>query len=115
MKYAASVTAILTLLLGSVSHINAQSASGQITGTVRDASGGVISQAQVTIANDQTGFTRKGTTNESGAYTFPLLPVGTYSVTAEAAGFQPAKRADILLNVDQVARIDLDLIVGSTK
>jgi Carboxypeptidase regulatory-like domain len=115
MKYAALVTAILALLLGSVSPVTAQTATGQITGAVRDASGGVISQAKVTVANDRTGFTRQGTTNESGAYTFALLPVGTYSVTAEAAGFQPAKRADINLNVDQVARIDLDLSVGSTK
>jgi hypothetical protein len=115
MKYAALLTAVLALLPGSAIPVSAQTATGQITGTVRDASGGVISQAKVTVANDRTGFTRQGTTNESGAYTFALLPVGTYSVTAEAAGFQPAKRADINLNVDQVARIDLDLTVGSTK
>jgi hypothetical protein len=54
------------------------------------------------------------TSSEDGAYTFPLLPVGTYTVSAEKPGFSVARRTDIQLNVDQVVRITLQLAVGQT-
>jgi hypothetical protein len=91
----------------------AQTATGQITGTVRDTSGAVVPGATVTVHSDLTGLTRTATTNPSGDYSFPLLPTGTYAVSAELAGFSVAKQSGIRLNVDQVARIDLTLAVGA--
>jgi hypothetical protein len=114
MKNAKLLTGMLVLLLGTAGALQAQTASGQITGTVRDATGAVVPNAKVTLLNQQTGLTRDTVTNETGSYTFPLLQVGVYSVTAEQHGFRSAKQSDIHLNVDQVARIDLELAVGAT-
>ncbi len=103
------------LLLATGSMLTAQTASGQITGTVKDASGALVPNAKVTLSNQQTGLTRDAKTSATGTYTFPLLPVGVYSVTGEVQGFRVAKSSDIRLNVDQVVRIDLELAVGSTS
>jgi hypothetical protein len=105
--------AMLTLLTLS-STARAQTATGQITGTVKDTSGAVVPGATVTVHSDLTGLTRTATTNQSGDYSFPLLPTGVYAVSAELAGFSVAKQSSIRLNVDQTARIDLTLAVGAT-
>jgi hypothetical protein len=104
--------AFLTLLTLS-NTARAQTATGQITGTVRDSSGAAVPGAAVTVHSDLTGLTRTATSNASGDYSFPLLPVGAYSVRAELTGFSIAKQAGIRLNVDQVARVDLTLAVGN--
>lgn len=92
----------------------AQTATGQITGIVRDSSGAVITQAKVVVTSQLTGLIRTTASNESGAYSFPLLPASTYTLTVEQKGFTTAKRSDISLNVDQVLRVDFDLAVGAT-
>jgi len=112
MKKVVLCSAIVGLLLGSAGSALAQTATGQITGSVRDATGAVIAGVAVTLTNQLTGVSRKTTTNDTGAYTFPLLPVSEYSVTADQKGFRAAKRSDINLNVDQVVRVDLELQVG---
>ena len=104
--------ALLTLLTLS-NTARAQTATGQITGTVKDTSGAVVPGATITVHSDLTGLTRTATTNASGDYSFALLPTGVYSVSAELTGFSVAKQSSIRLNVDQVARIDLTLAVGA--
>ena len=112
MRRALSLLAALSLVLGTASTLHAQTATGQITGTVTDTSGAVMAKVKVTVTNQQTGLTRESTTNDLGAYTVPLLPVGEYMVTAEQAGFKLAVNSGIQLNVDQVQRIDLQLSAG---
>ncbi len=65
-----------------------QSETGQITGTIKDASGAVVSGAKVTAKSVNTGLTRDSSTNSSGIFTIPNLRPDTYEVTIEAAGFQ---------------------------
>lgn len=103
-------TALYLFSLSSALH--AQSASGQITGTVKDSSGAVIAGAAVSLSSQLTGQSRRSTTNETGSFSFPLLPVSVYSVTVDQKGFRGSKRTDISLNVDQVARIDIEMQVG---
>jgi hypothetical protein len=102
----------LSIVLSVAGTLQAQSATGQITGTVKDASGAVIADVPVTVSSQLTGITRTTKSNDAGGYSFPLLPVSVYSVTADQQGFRAAKRSDINLNVDQVIRVDLDLQVG---
>ena len=85
----------------------------EITGVVTDPSGGAIVGATVTISRPQTGFTRQATTNNAGNYNFPSLLPGPYNVRASAQGFQSAIRNDIELQVQQVARVDFTLNVGT--
>ncbi len=113
MRRLSLVVAALIVASGLARSAWAQTATGQITGTVTDSTGAVMSGVKVTVTNQDTGLTRETTTNESGTYTVPLLRVGVYLVTAEQAGFKVAVRSDIQLNVDQVQRIDLELSAGN--
>ena len=99
-------------LLAMAGPLRAQSATGQITGTVKDATGAVVPGATVTVTSELTGSKREATTGKEGSFVIPLLPVSTYSVTATLQGFRPAKRTGVRLNVDQVVRVDLDLQTG---
>ncbi|MDQ3212893.1 MAG: carboxypeptidase-like regulatory domain-containing protein, partial [Acidobacteriota bacterium] len=82
--------AVLIHVLAPGAPLEAQSATGQITGAVRDATGGVMSKVKVTVTNTQTGLTRETTTDDAGTYVVPLLPAGVYLVTAEHANFKVA-------------------------
>jgi hypothetical protein len=86
---------------------------GQITGLVTDSSGGVVIGAAVTVTNPQTSLARTENTNSSGLYTFPNLLPGVYDVKVAAQGFQSAIRNSVELQVQQVARLDFQLKVGS--
>ncbi len=77
---------ILIVYLGMPSQLAAQ-AVGQILGTVSDPTGAVIPGAKVTAVQNGTGFTRFTNTSGAGFYSLPSLPVGTFTVTAEASGF----------------------------
>src|ERR1700756_2641757 len=86
---------------------------GEITGVVTDPAGGVVVGATVMVTNPQTNLTRTATTNNAGNYTFPSLQPGVYNVKAEMQGFQGEVRNGVELQVQQVARIDFRLRIGS--
>src|SRR6516162_1809161 len=87
--------AVLSFALISGGSLLAQSFRGTILGTVTDSSGAAVPGATVTIKNLDTGLTRVVTTSEDGSYAAPELPIGTYSVNVEKAGF----KVGILLSV----------------
>ena len=74
--------------LGGAGLAHAQLTTADILGTVTDATGAVVPNAQVTIKNLATGETRTGATSASGEYTFSLLQPGHYSITVTAGGFK---------------------------
>ncbi|HEV2176331.1 MAG TPA: carboxypeptidase-like regulatory domain-containing protein [Terriglobia bacterium] len=110
------VLAALFVLLGLVWSVPGwtQQSKGSFTGTVTDASGGVVPGAKVTAVEQGTGFTASAFTSRDGAYTIPLLPPGSYLVTAEKAGFSRSTLGPIPLTVDQHPKLDIELKVGST-
>lgn len=85
---------------------------GEITGLVQDQSGAALTEALVTVVNTETNATRTQPTNDAGVYSFPALPPGTYNVRVEKQGFKAAIQNNILLQVQQSARIDFSLSVG---
>ena len=89
-----------------------QALNGQIEGTILDQSSAAVPNAVITITNIETGATRIVTTDESGVYRFPLLPLGTYRITAEAANFKKFVREGISLTTGQTATIDINLQTG---
>ena len=107
--------AMLAALAITTSTAAAQTATGQITGTVRDASGGVMSGVKVVVSNQQTGLTRETKTGSNGDYVVPLLPAGPYVVTAEQTGFKTAILTDVVLTVDQINRADMVLSPGAVS
>lgn len=105
---AAVQAALLTLVCG-VTHAQTL---GEITGVVQDASGALIPNASVTATNSATNVARTTLTNSSGLYSFPGLVPGTYDVKVTAPGFETAVRANIVLQVQQTARVDFTMQVG---
>ena len=80
------ITSSLTLVL--CANVSAQvTASGAISGTVRDKNQAAISNATVTITNKSTGISRTDSTNEGGEYRIDLLPAGRYDIKVSATGF----------------------------
>src|SRR5687767_219331 len=92
----------------------AQTTSTEILGTVVDATGGVVPNAKVTLLRVSTGQIRSTTTTAAGDYSFPLIETGDYRVTVEASGFQQMEKTGITVELQQRARVDFQLTVGST-
>jgi carboxypeptidase family protein len=88
---------------------------GDISGEVRDSSGATIAGAQITITNVDTNATRTAVSNEVGVYSFPALTPGTYNLKVEKTGFKTVTRPQILIQVQQSARIDIELPVGQVS
>src|SRR5262245_21714364 len=101
----------LLLLLFAVP-VNAQFDTASVVGTVRDASGGVIAGATVTLTNTATGVSVTKTSNASGAYEFVTVRPGVYVVTAELTGFSVAVADNVQVQVGARQRVDLTLAVG---
>ena len=93
----------------------AQRNTGDLVGTVKDNSGGVLPGVAITVRNTGTELVRTVTTNEAGDYVITSLPVGAYDVSAELAGFQRAVITGINLQFDQRTRIDVVLKVGAVE
>ncbi len=90
-----------------------QEVSAGITGAVTDATGGAVAQAAVTARDVDRGTTWNTTTNEQGIYFFPRVPPGNYELRIEAKGFKTAVRSDIVLEVNQRARVDMSMEIGA--
>src|SRR5882724_248778 len=106
---------IFTLLLLAVCggfSVNAQTIFGRISGTVKDASGGIVPSATITVTNEATNLTRTATTDESGFYTVTNLPVGTYRVTVEQKGYKKALVGGSVLSADERLTVDVMLEPG---
>jgi len=87
-----------------------------LSGTVQDASGGVIPGAQVTLTNEATQDSRVEQTNGTGLYAFPSLVPGTYDIKASAKGFKSSAVTGIVLNAGDARTVPaLNLTVGATS
>jgi len=103
---------LVIILLGG--WVFGQSFLSSILGTVKDASGGVVPAASVTLTNVATGIQRTGKTKAEGDYYFGDLPPGTYMVAVAKEGFKEARSTNIVLTGQQTIRFDTALEVGST-
>jgi hypothetical protein len=91
----------------------AQTITGEIRGTVRDSSGGVLPGASVTVIAADTGLKRTDVTDSTGTYVFPNLPIGKYTVTSELEGFSKAEKTGFDLAADGRITADLTMAVGA--
>ena len=107
---ALTLIAILTAMPGAAAW--AQSV-GTISGTVMDQSKAALPGATVTARNEGTGAVREAVTDAAGRYTMPLLPIGSYTISASMAGFQTQERSKVLLEVQQSLTLDLTLSLSS--
>ena len=90
----------------------AQITTARLTGTVADSAGASVAGANVTVLDTATGLTRSVSTEATGTFSFPALPVGSYEVTVEKSGFETYVQRGIVLTVDQAATLSVSLKVG---
>lgn len=93
----------------------AQVDRGSIAGTVNDPSGAVVAGVQIRITNEATNLNQSAMTSQQGSFQFFNLPIGTYSLHAEAAGFRRQEIKGIKVEVNQQARVDFALQVGEVN
>src|SRR5579864_3624691 len=93
----------------------AQVDRGSMVGIITDPAGGRVPGAQVTVTNHSTNQAVQVSTDETGYYAADLLRIGTYSVSVEKQGFEKAIEPSVEVGVNQAARVDISLKVGSSS
>ncbi|HSB76526.1 MAG TPA: TonB-dependent receptor [Terriglobales bacterium] len=115
LKFWLRAVALFAFVIVFTFSLPAQVQNGQFNGTVLDPSGAAVPNAKITIKNSATGFSVTATSNQSGFYTAKELPVGTYSITAQAQGFKTVSQTGVSLNAGAIQRVDLHLEVGQVS
>ncbi len=89
--------------------------TGSVFGSVSDAQAALMPGVKVTLTNAGTGSARTAMTDSNGGYLFPLLPVGSYNLEVEQAGFRKYERKGIVLQANENVRVDAALAVGNVQ
>ena len=110
-------TSLLLLMVLTTSFL-ATSSFGQVTdgnlvGTIYDVSGKVVSEASVGAKNMATGLIAETKSDQSGAYRFNNLPVGSYNVTVSSGGFASAQIKDLAVELNKTATANVTLTIGT--
>lgn len=109
-RFLACLLAAVLLSFAGTAH--AQTFRGTILGTVMDQTEAPIPGAQVTVKNQGTGLSRATTTDETGQFHVPELPIGNYAVTVEKSGFETMTLGDVSVGVAGERRVDVTLKPG---
>src|SRR5205823_97579 len=109
------VGSVLLLLLTSAIGGAQQGSTAEISGTVKDTSGGVIPGADVTATQIETGLKRTVVTDSAGAYTLTNLPIGPYKLDVTLQGFKSYSRTGIVLQVNSSPTINVELSLGALE
>src|SRR6476659_579553 len=104
-----SVAMLLLLALAPLSQAFAalQENTGRIQGIVKDSSGAVISGAKVTATSPTAVRPFEATTDSSGFYVFPKLPVGTYTISAGLQGFKTVNKEQVSLELGKELSLEI--------
>jgi len=108
-----TVAALVAMLI--TTSALAQTPTGTILGSVKDAQGGVVPGATVTATNLGTQYSRSAVTDEAGEYALRLLPVGNYMIVVTIPGFKNFTQTGILLEVGRNARVDATIELGAVS
>jgi hypothetical protein len=106
---------LLALLLCWASAARGQAGSGDMSGEVRDSSGGLVSGATLKLTRRETREIYSTLSSDGGVYRFAGLKPGSYELSVEAAGFKKLVRQSIVVATGMTARIDLALVVGAAS
>ena len=91
----------------------AQNTTGEVSGYVRDPTGGIVPGATVTLTYPDIAYVRTSVTNESGFYVFPGVPNGVADIAVELDGFRPIVRKGVVVELNARMRLDFALEVGA--
>ncbi len=105
--------ATLLLFLAAVTLRAQVAGTGTLQGTVTDATGAVIPNAAVTLTEASTQVKRTASSDSSGAYVFPNIEIGTYSVSVAIPGFETYTKSGNVLEVGSNIAVNVQMTVGS--
>jgi hypothetical protein len=108
-RFAVSLSFFLLLLVATAWG----AVAGSISGTVKDSTGSVLPNANVTVREVDTGLVYRTQTETNGYFTLPVLPVGRYDLEVHAVGFRDYRRKGIVLDTNAALTLDTSLEVGS--
>src|SRR5689334_6303514 len=111
MRIRTAAAMFTATLLSLVPALRAQTATGQVSGTITDNSGGGIPEATVRLNNEATNIETVRTTNDSGGFTFVNVAPGTYRVRVSKTGFKEAETS-VTVGVSQSVTVNARLDVG---
>ena len=111
LQFCLVVLAVLALSLSAFAQVQ----NGQFAGTITDPSGAAIANAKITVTNSATDLKASVTTNSSGNYSIKELPIGTYKLTVEAAGFKTVSNAGVEINAGTISHVDFKLTIGKAS
>src|SRR6202140_1396136 len=112
-RFALFVLSVSCLLPGEA--LGQGETTSAIVGEVRDATNAVVPGASATITNHETGLKRRARTDDAGRFNFPQLKPGTYSVKAEAQGFEPLQNDDVVSGLGQKQTVNFTLKVARSN
>src|ERR1700752_1734949 len=110
-SFAPVIFSLLFVLLACITGLG--QGSSNIRGTVTDAQGNVVPGAIVTVKDPTKNFSRSQTTNDSGSFSFNLIPPSTYQLQVEAKGFKKSLLTGVNALVDKPTDLTVALEVGS--
>jgi hypothetical protein len=114
-RWLASIVVCLSLAWAGSVFAQGAATTSTISGVVVDSAGGVVPGADVTIKHVATGVTQSGVSNAEGAYSFPSLPIGTYTVTVALQGFKTFVANDVVITAGSPASVRAVLEVGGIE
>jgi hypothetical protein len=112
-RHVMSVVMGFTLLLASTPDGSAQSFQGGLRGAARDVSGGVLPGVSLSLTNEATSVSRSTVTNGVGAYAFPAVTPGTYTLNATLQGFKTFERRGIVVGTQAFVTLDVAMETGA--
>ena len=110
-----TLLAIFFAVWASPSALSAQATSGDLSGTVKDSTGALLSTAKVTIKSESTGVSILAVVNSSGEFHASNLPADKYDVSVTAAGFQPYTLRGVAVDLNKTSNENITLSVGTNQ
>ena len=115
VKHMLSMLLAVLFITGAIQSVQAQVLYGSLVGRVEDQSGAVLPGARITVTNKATGQQREAVADDSGAYAFRDLQVGTYDLNITQNGFKSYTKANVLISLNTVVREDVQMSVGGAS
>ena len=109
------IGSVAMVLMALSAPIFAQTTSGNLTGTVFDATGSGVPDATVTATNEATGVVSEATTTSSGQYRINNLLVGKYDISVNASGFSKAELKSVDVTLNQLSTANVTLQIGQAS
>lgn len=103
------------VFMGLCGRITAQVGGGSVVGSIHDPSGAVVPKAEITLRNSEMGVAQSTQSSASGQYVFPLVQVGTYTLTVSASGFEQLAQQNIVVGLNKTVTADETLKVGAAS